>query len=150
MLEGLDMGITGRRRRQLRATSLVCLVFLLFTLLWPCNGEEPPGGGARPADTDVQISRGLRILYAGRPDSEREKDFVNFLKNYFDVVQTGDLRTFQEADTQGFDVTLLDWDTNALDGPRPSVSAGFARPVITLGIPGGLIGRQWRLKTGYL
>jgi hypothetical protein len=92
----------------------------------------------------------LRILYAGRPGSDREKDFVGFLKKYFDVVQTGNLETFKEADTQGFDVTLLDWDWNDLQGPRPTVSESFSRPVITIGVPGGLIGRQWRLKTGYL
>ena len=98
----------------------------------------------------AQSNRSLRILYAGRPGSEREKDFVAFLRQHFDTVQTGNLEKFQEADTQGFDVTLLDWDWNELKGPRPSVSAGFSRPVVTLGVPGGLICRQWRLKTGYL
>jgi hypothetical protein len=96
------------------------------------------------------LNRGLKILYAGRPGSGREKDFVRFLKKYFDVVQTGNLQTFKEADTQGFDVTLLDWDWNDLKGPRPAVSPSFARPMITLGVPGGLICSQWRLKTGYL
>jgi len=92
----------------------------------------------------------LRILYAGRPGSDREKDFVGFLKKYFDVVGTGNLETFKETDTQGFDVTLLDWDWNELQGPRPTVSESFSRPVVTIGVPGGLIGRQWRLKTGYM
>jgi hypothetical protein len=144
------MESTSRQRRQRRATGLISLVFLLTVLLWPCSGEEAPGGGAGPAAVNTQVNRGLRILYAGRPGSDREEDFVGFLRKYFDVVRTGNLQTFQESDTQGFDVTLLDWDTNALDGPRPSVSVDFARPVVTLGVPGGLIGRQWRLKTGYL
>jgi hypothetical protein len=101
--------------------------------------QEPP-----------QLDRSLKILYAGRPGSDREKDFVTFLKKHFEVVRTGNLETFKEADTQGFDVTLLDWDANTFNGPRPRVSDGFARPVMTLGVAGGMICRQWRLKTGYL
>jgi hypothetical protein len=101
------------------------------------------------ASATAELSK-LRILYTGRPGSDREKDFVGFLKKYFDVVGTGNLETFSEADTQGFDVTLLDWDANVLEGPYPKVSEGFARPVITLGVRGALICRRWRLKTGYL
>ena len=92
----------------------------------------------------------LRILYAGHPGTDREKDFVGFLKMYFDVVQTGNLQTFKESDAQGFDVTLLDWDWNATNGPRPRVSPSFSRPVMTLGVPGGFMCRQWKLKTGYM
>jgi hypothetical protein len=144
------MESTSRPRRQRRAAGLMGLVFLLSVLLWPCNGEEAPGGGAGPAAVNTQVNRGLRILYAGRPGSDREKDFVGFLKKHFDVVRTGNLETFQESDTQGFDVTLLDWDRNEFEGPRPKVSEDFARPVITLGVPGGMICNGWRLKTGYL
>jgi hypothetical protein len=105
--------------------------------------------GAQPATTEGLVSK-LRILYAGHPGTDREKDFVSFLKTYFEVVRTGNLQTFKEADTQGFDVTLLDWDWNDLQGPKPVVSENFSRPVVTIGVPGGLICRQWRLKTGYL
>jgi hypothetical protein len=113
----------------------------------------PAGTGSRArspsAPAAIEVSK-LHILYAGRPGSDREKDFVAFLKKYFEVVQTGNLRTFKEADTQGFDVTILDWDAGVIEGPTPTVSAGFSRPVITLGIRGALIGRRWRLKTDYL
>jgi hypothetical protein len=95
-------------------------------------------------------NRGLRILYAGRPGSDREKDFVGFLRKYFDVVQTGNLETLKESDMQGCDVTLLDWDCGEIRGPRLAVSESFSRPVVTLGVPGAMICRQWRLKTGYL
>jgi hypothetical protein len=104
---------------------------------------------SQSAPAAAEMSK-LRILYAGHPGSDREKDFVEFLKKYFDVVQTGNLETFKEADTQGFDVTLLDWDWNDIKGPKPKVSESFSRPVVTLGVPGGLICRQWRLKPGYL
>ena len=102
------------------------------------------------AVAEAQVNRGLKVLYAGRPGSDREKDFVAFLKEHFDTVRTGDLQTFKETDTQGFDVTLLDWDANEFKGPRPRLSESFSRPMITLGVPGGLIASQWRLKTGYL
>jgi hypothetical protein len=104
-----------------------------------CNAEE-----------QTQLNRGLKILYAGRPGADREKEFVGFLKKYFDVVRTGNLETFKEADTRGFDVTLLDWDTNEFKGPKPAISDSFSRPIVTLGVPGGLISLRWRLKTGYL
>ena len=100
-----------------------------------------------PAATEVSK---LRILYAGHPDSDREKDFVAFLQQHFDTVRTGNLKAFTEADTQGFDVTLLDWDWNELRPYCPRLSANFARPTITLGVPGGVICSQWNLKTGYM
>ena len=126
-----------RRKSTLTHVAAVCLaVFVGFTL---CSGRQQP-----------QLNRTLRILYAGRPGSDREKDFVGFLKKHFDVVQTGNLETFKEADTQGFDVTLLDWDWNAFEGPKPKISESFSRPVITLGVPGGMICREWELKTSYL
>jgi hypothetical protein len=129
---------TQRRKSTLmRAIGAACLVVFAGSTL--CSGQEPP-----------QLDRGLKILYAGHPGTDREKDFVGFLKKYFDVVQTGNLQAFKEADTQGFDVTLLDWDINESKGPRPQLSQGFSRPLITLGVPGGLISMQWRLKTGYL
>jgi hypothetical protein len=102
------------------------------------------------AIANPQLNRSLKILYAGRPGSDREKDFVELLKKYFEVVQTGNLQAFKAADTQGFDVTLLDWDWNATDGPRPWVSPSFSRPVMTLGVAGGFMCRQWKLKPGYM
>jgi len=128
----------------IRAAGAVCLIVLAGTTL--CQATDQAG----PAAASPPWNRSLRILYAGRPGSEREKDFVGFLKKYFDVVQTGNLQTFQEADTQGFDVTLLDWDWNEFKVPRPKISESFSRPLITLGVPGGLICSQGRLKTGYL
>jgi hypothetical protein len=125
------------RRKPMCTTVVVCLFLLAGAAL--CQGQEQP-----------PLNRSLKILYAGHPGTDREKDFVGFLKQYFDVVQTGNLETFKEADTQGFDVTLLDWDWNDIKGPKPTVSESFSRPVVTLGVPGGLICRQWRLKPGYL
>jgi len=131
---------------RVRAAGVACLSLFLLSAIWTCDARAQAG----PTDANPQLNRSLKILYAGQPGSDREKDFAGFLKKYFDVVQTGNLQTFKEADTQGFDVTLLDWDWNDLKGPRPRISESFSRPMITLGVPGGLICSQWRLKTGYL
>jgi len=139
------------RGTQIPAAAVVYLMLFAATTLCQATdqagrlGTNPPSASANP-----QLNRRLKILYAGRPGSDREKDFVAFLRKYFDVVQTGNLEAFQEADTQGFDVTLLDWDPNASEGPTPAISPSFSRPVITLGIRGALICRQWRLRVGYL
>ena len=98
----------------------------------------------------TQAGKDIRVLYVGRPGSEREKDFVAFLKQHFSVVRTGNLEVFKETDTQDVDVTLLDWNVNDFNAPKPALSGQFSRPVITLGVPGGLMCSGWRLKIGYL
>jgi hypothetical protein len=92
----------------------------------------------------------LRILYVGHPRSDREKDFVQFLGVHFATVKTADLTAFKEKDTEGFDVTILDYDGDGFKAPRPAISPGFSRPLVTVGVVGGLMCSQWRLKTGYL
>jgi hypothetical protein len=109
----------------------------------------PTGVNPQSAIANPQWNRSLKILYAGRPGTDREKDFVGFLKRYFDVVRTGNLKTFKEADAENFDVTLLDWDWNAFEEPGPEISETFSRPVVTLGVAGALMCRNWRLKTAY-
>jgi hypothetical protein len=137
------MPSAGRKSSRIRGAGRVCLTVLAASTLCQATSQ------VEPTSANPQFNRGLKILYVGRPGSDREKDFVGFLKQYFDVVRTGNLETFQEADTQGYDVTLLDWDWNVIRGPYPKVSRGFCRPVITLGVRGGLICRNWRLKTGH-
>ena len=53
------MRIVHYERALLRVAASACLVFL-----WLCP------------TADGQVNRDLKILYAGRPGSEREKDFV--------------------------------------------------------------------------
>jgi hypothetical protein len=133
------VALTGIRKIGVVATAL------LVVLLAGTQGQaqSPPGPPA------AGVSK-LRILYAGHAGSHREKDFVAFLTKYFDVIRTGDLATFQEADTQGFDVTILDYDAEAFSAPCPTFSPRFSKPLITVGMAGGSMGRRWRLKTAYL
>jgi len=133
--------IGSRWIRRIGAAAAGLLVVLSAGTWSRAQSQSAPAAG--------EVSK-LRILYAGHSGSDREKEFVAFLQKHFAVVQTGNLQTFQEADTQGFDVTLLDWDWNATNGPRPKVSPSFSRPVMTVGVPGGFMSRQWKLKTGYM
>ncbi len=142
---------TGLKSTRIRAVGVACLTVLAGTTLCTAAGQVGPAAvDPQFAIANPQLDRSLKILYAGRPGSDREKDFVGFLKHYFDVVQTGNLETFKEADTQGFDVILLDWDINVFEGPCPALSESFSRPVITLGVHGSMLCSRWRLKMTYL
>jgi hypothetical protein len=113
----------------------------------------------------------LRILYVGHPGSEREKDFVQFLGQHFATVKTADLgaftgKPFADKDMEGFDVAILDYDGDGFKAPRARIVPRFpedvsrglralegswlTRPLITVGVTGGLIASQGGLKTGYL
>lgn len=145
------MQISGRKSTRIRAAGVTCLVLLTgITLCQVARRVGPAGVNPESAIVNPRAGRSLKILYAGRPGSDRERDFVAFLRKYFDVVETGNLETFQEADAQGFDVTLLDWDFNVFEGPCPRLSESFSRPVITLGVHGSMICSRWRLKMTYL
>jgi hypothetical protein len=133
--------IASMEIRKLGVMWAAVLVILLAGTWSHAQSQSAPVAG--------KVSK-LRILYAGHPGSDREKDFVAFLKKYSEVVQAGNLQTFQEADARGFDVTILDWDVRALEGPCPALSEDFSRPVITLGVHGSMLGSRWRLKTTYL
>ncbi len=125
---------------------------------------------SQPAPAADAISQ-LRILYVGHPGSEREQDFVQFLGQHFATVKTADLgafvgKSFADKDMEGFDVALLDYDGDGFKAPRarvvprfpedvsqvPRALEGFwlTRPLITVGVTGGLIASQGGLKTGYL
>jgi hypothetical protein len=104
----------------------------------------------RSYEPDESGKINLRILYAGHPDSQREKDFVEFLLKNFKAVWTADLSNFDESFTKDFDVTILDYDGDGFKAPRPRVSSDFARPVVTVGVAGAMICSRWRLKTRYL
>ena len=110
----------------------------------------PPEQEQRQPASPAKIA--LRILYAGHPGSDREKDFSDFLGKYFTQVETGDLATFSDRSADGFDVAILDYDSDGKDAfkfPRPKLSQNYARATVTVGVAGALICSQLRLKTGY-
>lgn len=106
------------------------------------------------ADTSEKF--GLRILYVGLPNTERQKDFVSFLSKNFTEVKTADLYTFKEEQTKDSDVVILDkdgiqWGSR---GGKPlrdlKVSDQYSRSTISLGIPGAFWTDRMKLKTGYM
>jgi hypothetical protein len=91
----------------------------------------------------------MKLLYAGKPGSDREKDFVAFLKQHFGEVQTGDFAKFDSQQADGFDVVLLDWDGDGFKAPHPAIARDYTRPTVTIGVTGAFVCSQRGLKTGY-
>ncbi len=140
------------------------IVFAAFTL-WlvfalaisgGCKKKEQPEEARQAAPTEdakkVSASEkiDLRILYAGLPNTERAKDFVDFLTKHFKEVETTDYNTFVESKTAGFDVTIIDYDGQDTRAPLPSISREYSRATITVGSPGADLCSRLSLKTGYL
>ena len=92
----------------------------------------------------------LRILYVGHAGSEREADFVAFLRQHFRQVSTGNLASFDAKQAVDADVILFDYDGDGFKAPQPKLAATYARPTVTIGVAGGLWASRQRLKTGYL
>jgi hypothetical protein len=108
---------------------------------------------AQAAGAPAKIN--LRILYAGEPQSVREKDFVSFLKAHFVSVDNMDLTAFREQDAGRYDAVVLDYGelkiTNrTITTPKTAFSKSYSRPTMTLGAAGGMVCSRLRLKTGYL
>jgi GrpB-like predicted nucleotidyltransferase (UPF0157 family) len=121
------------------------------------SGQKAPPETTKPvpaadrvyqADTAEKIN--LRVLYAGVPNSERAKDFVDFLAKHFEQVETADYNAFKQEQSSGFDVVILDYDGVNTQAPRPKISRDYAHATITVGVPGADICSSLSLKTGYL
>jgi len=84
----------------------------------------------------------LRILYVGQPDTERTKDFIEFLSKNFEKVGNIDKKTFNEHKTDEFDVIVIDEIIN--------ISREYLRATVTIGGAGTRVGDRLSLKTGYL
>ena len=109
---------------------------------------------------------GLKVLYAGNPGSDREKDFKAFLAEHFAGVGTIDYRRFTEPDARGYDVVILDWTSiyprdeqgkvkagpiTKLNAPSPpKLGESYGRPTILIGAAGGYVTMQSQLKIDFL
>ena len=93
----------------------------------------------------------MNILYAGHLGSDREKDFVAFLKKHFTKVETSDFSKFNGSQAEGYDVTILDYDGDGFKAPRPtSIPQSFRKPLVTVGVVGAFVCGDLRLKMDYL
>jgi len=150
---------------RIREIGVVATALLVVLLAGTWGWAQPQSAPA--AD---EVSK-LRLLYVGHPGSEREKDFVQFLGQHFATVKTADLsafagKPFANKDMEGFDVAILDYDGDGFKAPRARIVPQFpedvsrglrtlegswlTRPLITVGVTGGLIASLGGLKTGYL
>ena len=92
----------------------------------------------------------LRILYAGLPNTDREKDFVDFLKKHFQQVETTDYYAFTGSYKTDFDVAIIDHNGLGFNVPTPKISRQYSRATVTVGVPGAFLCSHLSLKTGYL
>ncbi len=92
----------------------------------------------------------LRILYAGQLGTNRTKDFVDFLSEYFEKVETTDYNTFTGNGSIDFDVAIIDYDGEDTSAPRSNVSRRYSSATVTIGVPGAFLCSRLSLKTGYL
>jgi hypothetical protein len=92
----------------------------------------------------------LRILYAGLTDTDRAKDFVDFLSKHFNKVETTDYKTFIGNESADFNVTIIDYDGRDTRAPIPKITRKFSHATITIGSPGADLCSRLSLKTGYL
>ena len=119
----------------------IIVVVLAFCLCLPL---------ASVVDAGNQEHAGLRILYAGVLDTDRAKDFVAFLDEHFERVETTDYLKFTSDKSDGFDVTILDYDGVDLRVRGPNISRSYSHALITLGVPGAHTCSRLGLKTAYL
>ncbi len=137
----------------------ICLLILAAAIaVTGCRKSQPDETEqtARTPKTENEIpvhSGGaidLKVLYAGRPGSDRQKDFVAFLSKHFTQVTTGDLAQFNDAGAEAVDVVILDYDGKSSDAPMPDISDDYSAPTITLGVVGANISSELDLATGYM
>jgi len=134
------------------ALSLVFLLALFPIVFSGCKKEKPQETQqvVESQKTDTSEKIGLRILYAGLPNTDRAKDFVDFLTRHFQQVETTDYNTFTGSHTADFDVAIVDHDGAYNSAPRLRISRQYARATITVGVPGAFLCSNLSLKTGYM
>ncbi len=103
------------------------------------------GAGAPPASENIA----LKILYVGTRGSEREKDFLSFLKNHFREVGSADINKFSEDQAKNFDVILFDFDGDSSRQEKLRLSDDYKRATVTIGVYGAIMCDNLRLKCGY-
>jgi hypothetical protein len=95
----------------------------------------------------------LRVLYLGKPDTDRANEFRDFLEPNVRVISVADRDQFKPGDADGFDVVLLDWpqtgvglDTLQLNplGKRSQ----WHKPTVLLGSAGLLTAVSWQVRGG--
>lgn len=150
--------------RILLAASLLVVVLLHLG----CEKKQPAAEPQQEVSNQLAASQGpleeataelepatagkipLKILYVGLPDTERQKDFVDFLSDHFEQVEFADYYNFEEAKTEDCDVAIFDKDGIEWKPLEIKVSDRYSRATITIGVPGAFWCSRMDLKTGYM
>jgi hypothetical protein len=102
-----------------------------------------------------------KVLYAGNPGSDRERDFKHILEPHFAKVGTTNFEKFTAAAAKGYDVVILDWTSiyprekdgtikkefTRINSPTiPRLTDDYDRPTILIGAAGGFVAQSLHLK----
>ena len=88
----------------------------------------------------------LRILLTTSSEKGRTADFVSFLSKHFAKVETTEYKNVREEQAEDFDVVIIDYGLT-----RPgTLTSGYSRATVTVGVPGSKLCGGLRLKPGYL
>lgn len=96
----------------------------------------------------------LRILYLGKPDTDRANEFREFLEPNVGAIVVADRDQFKPEDADKFDVVLLDWPQTGVNfdklklnplGERPR----WHKPTVLLGSAGLLTAVTWQVRGGF-
>ncbi|MCY2961943.1 MAG: hypothetical protein NTY35_17435 [Planctomycetota bacterium] len=109
-----------------------------------------------PAATDTRLP--LAVLYAGAPGTEREIDWLAFLRANFATVDAVSLRDLTARSAHGYDVVVADWSWRYADLDAPdvldlgagalgySLSEPIPTPIVMVGGIGGEMDRKTKLR----
>jgi hypothetical protein len=143
------------RKRIISAMLTIWFVSTL-TILTGCKKKDQPEEArqAAPTEETKRVSASekidLSILYAGLLETDRAKDFVAFLGEHFEMVETTEYMTFKGNESADFDVTIIDDDGLESVVRGPNISRQYTGATVTMGVPGAFICSNLSLKTGYL
>lgn len=142
----------------MRKTRVCFLILAAATAVIGCRKSQPDEAEQTAqtpkTENEVPVQSGgaidLKVLYAGRAGSDRQKDFVAFLSKHFTQVTTGGLAEFNDARAEAVDVVIFDYNGKSSEAPMPDISDDYSVPTITLGVVGANISSELGLATGYM
>ena len=137
--------------RYMKSRFMQGILLITFFLIAAANTSY--AAGQTPLNLE-QVATGekipLKILYVGLPDTERQKDFVEFLSGYFTEVKTADYNNCKEEQTEDSDVVIFDKDGIEWKSLDIKVSEKYDKATIAVGVPGAFWNDRMGLKTGYM
>ncbi len=89
----------------------------------------------------------LKVLFAGDPETTRTKDFVDFLGQHFSQVSFCEVSKYNEDDSTGHDVILL--DSESFRTRISGLTKDGGRPTMLIGAFGGMTGSRLQVRTNY-